>query len=107
MAARSNGRYCALIDWDDAGWADPVVDLRGLPLQVADAVLVGYRQVMALDGDDTAEARILWIKLTDALRRLRRAPQPGPPSGTPGGPLLELLATAADADTSFARLLRR
>jgi len=26
------GDYRALIDWDDAGWSDPVVDLRYVPV---------------------------------------------------------------------------
>ena len=43
-----------IIDWDDAGWGDPAMDLVSLPLRVVDHVLAGYRSVMPLDGDDTA-----------------------------------------------------
>ncbi len=49
------GRYSAIIDWDDAGWSDPVMDLRYVPLRVGHLVLEGYRSVMPMDGDDTAE----------------------------------------------------
>jgi aminoglycoside phosphotransferase (APT) family kinase protein len=103
------GRYGALIDWDDAGWADPVVDLRYLPLGAIDAVLQGYRSVMPVDGDSSAEERALWDKLNGALLRLRRPPRPAGEavSGTPAGPLIELLAAAADGDVPIMRLLRR
>ena len=68
----ADGRYSAIIDWDDAGWSDPVVDLRYVPLRVADKVLEGYRAVMPLDGDDSAEERLVWDKLTGALLRFGR-----------------------------------
>ena len=61
-----DGRYSAIIDWDDAGWSDPVVDLRYVPLRVGDKVLEGYRAVMPIDGDDSAEQRLVWDKLTGA-----------------------------------------
>lgn len=103
------GRYRALIDWDDAGWADPVVDMRNSPLRVVDALLAGYRSVMALDGDDSAELRILWDRVIGAMARLMTQPRTNrvPGAGTPAGPLLELLATAIDGDVAITRLLRR
>jgi aminoglycoside phosphotransferase (APT) family kinase protein len=103
-----DGCYGALIDWDDAGWADPVVDLRYLPLRAVDAVLQGYRSVMPMDGDSSVEERVLWDKVNGALLRLRRPPRPGGEalSGTPAGPLIELLA-AADGDVPIMRRLRR
>jgi aminoglycoside phosphotransferase (APT) family kinase protein len=104
-----DGRSSAIIDWDDAGWSDPVVDLRYVPLRVADKVLAGYRAVMPVDGDDSAEERLVWDKLTGALVRLGRLARPadGSISGTPAGPLLEVLAAAADGDAPIMRLLRR
>jgi Ser/Thr protein kinase RdoA (MazF antagonist) len=105
----ADGRYSAIIDWDDAGWSDPVVDLRYVPLRVVDKVLEGYRAIMPLDKDASAEERLLWDKLTGALVRLRRLARPadGSISGTPAGPLLEVLAATADGDAPITRLLRR
>jgi aminoglycoside phosphotransferase (APT) family kinase protein len=68
--------FHSIIDWDDAGWGDPVMDLVSLPLRVIDAALAGYRSVMPVDGDETAEQRILWDKLIGALARLRLTPTP-------------------------------
>lgn len=103
------GRYSAIIDWDDAGWADPVVDFRSLPLRVAGLVLEGYRSVGPVDGDDSVEQRLVWDKLTGAVRRLWRQPRPndGTVSGTPAGPLLDLLAAAVDSDVAIMRHLGR
>ena len=105
----ADGHYSAIIDWDDAGWSDPVLDLRYVPLRVADRVLEGYRAVMPLDGDASAEERLVWDKLTGALARLKRLARPAGSSisGTPAGPLLEVLAAAADGDAPIMRLLRR
>ena len=44
-----------------------MVDLRYVPLRVTDKVLEGYREVMPLDGDASAEERLVWDKLTGAL----------------------------------------
>jgi aminoglycoside phosphotransferase (APT) family kinase protein len=101
--------YHALIDWDDAGWGDPAMEFVSLPLRATDAALAGYRSVMPLDGDDTAERRILWDKLLGALQRLRRRPEPpaSPAWPTPSGRLFDLLAAAADGQSPIMRHLRR
>ena len=101
--------FHSIIDWDDAGWGDPAMDLVSLPLRVIDAVLAGYRSVMPLDGDDTAEQRILWDKLIGALARLRLAPEPpaSPAWPTPSGRLFDLLAAAADGEAPIIRHLHR
>jgi hypothetical protein len=85
------------------------VDLRYVPLRVADIVLESYRSVMPMEGDGTAEHRLLWDKLTGSLLRLRRLPRPPGEAitGTRAGPLLEVLAAAADGDVPMMRLLRR
>jgi Ser/Thr protein kinase RdoA (MazF antagonist) len=90
--------FHSLIDWDDAGWGDPAMDLVSLPLRVIDATLAGYRSVAPLDGDDTAEQRILWDKFIGALLRLRLPPEPpaSPAWPTPSGRLFDLLAAAAE-----------
>jgi aminoglycoside phosphotransferase (APT) family kinase protein len=99
--------FHSIIDWDDAGWGDPAMDLVSLPLRVVDAVLTGYRSVMPLDGDDTAEQRILWDKLIGALARLRMPPKPpaSPAWPTPTGRLFDLLAAAADGQAPIMRHL--
>jgi hygromycin-B 7''-O-kinase len=102
-------RYHSLIDWDDAGWGDPAMEFVSLPLRVIDATLAGYRSLMPLDGDDTAEQRILWDKLIGALQRLRLRPEPpaSPAWPTPSGRLFDLLAAAADGHAPIMRHLRR
>ena len=99
--------FHSIIDWDDAGWGDPAMDLVSLPLRVIDAALAGYRSVMPLDGDDTAEQRILWDKLIGALARLRLPPEPpaSPAWPTPSGRLFDLLAAAADGQAPIVRHL--
>jgi aminoglycoside phosphotransferase (APT) family kinase protein len=101
--------FCSIIDWDDAGWGDPVMDFVSLPLRVIDAALAGYRSVMAVDGDETAEQRILWDKLVGALARLRLEPTPpaAPVWPTPSGRLFDLLAAAADGQAPILRHLHR
>lgn len=101
--------FHSIIDWDDAGWGDPVMDLVSLPLRVVDAALAGYRLVMPLDGNDTAEQRILWDKLIGALARLRLpATAPGAPAWpTPSGRLFDLLAAAADGQAPIIRHLHK
>jgi aminoglycoside phosphotransferase (APT) family kinase protein len=101
--------YESLIDWDDAGWGDPAMDFVSLPARVIDVVLAGYRSVMPIDGDDTAEQRILWDKLLGALQRLRLSPQPpkSPAWPTPSGRLFDLFAAAIEGPGGIARHLRR
>ncbi len=101
--------FHSIIDWDDGGWGDPAMDFVSLPLRVVDTALAGYRSVMPLDGDDTAEQRILWDKLVGALQRLRLVPEPPPAPAwpTPTGRLFDLLAAAADGEAPIIRHLHR
>ena len=39
-------------------------------------MLAGYREIMPVENDETAEARILWRYLTLALGNLWREPEP-------------------------------
>ncbi len=68
--------YRAVLDWGSAGWGDPAWDFAGMPLGAVPFLLEGYRAIAPLDGDDTAEARILWRHLQLALYLLQREPQP-------------------------------
>jgi aminoglycoside phosphotransferase (APT) family kinase protein len=108
VLVRDDG-FHSIIDWDDAGWGDPAMDLVSLPLRVVDAALAGYRSVMPLDGDDTAEQRILWDKLIGALGRLRLPPEPpaSPAWPTPSGRLFDLFAAAADGQAPILRHIHR
>lgn len=99
------GCFSALIDWGDAGWGDPALEFRCLPLRVVPEVLAGYRQVGPLDGDDNAEARIVHDHIVTALFYATRAAEPqtqhwGRP---PVGRLLEILAFATDHPDDWAR----
>jgi aminoglycoside phosphotransferase (APT) family kinase protein len=101
--------FQVIIDWDDAGWGDPARDFVSLSLRVIDAALNGYRSVMPLDGDDTAEQRILWDKLIGALARLALPARPpvSPAWPTPSGRLFDLLAAAADGQAPIIRHLHK
>ena len=77
MVRAGSLEYLALIDWGSAGWGDPAWDFAGVPLRAAPWLLAGYRDVAQLEGDETAEARILWRHLQLALFLLRREPLPG------------------------------
>src|SRR5215472_13511633 len=84
--------YLAILDWGCAGWGDPAWDFFGLPLRAAPFLLDGHREVAPLDGDDTAEARILWRHLQCSLSVLPRGAAPGLSWGErPLAWLLELL----------------
>jgi aminoglycoside phosphotransferase (APT) family kinase protein len=62
----------AIIDWGDAGWGDPVLELWQVPLAAVGLVLDGYRaEAPALLGD-RPEARIIWDKIASLLSGLRK-----------------------------------
>lgn len=89
--------YAALIDWGDAQWRDPAWDCAGIPLRAAPDVLAGHREVAPLDGDETAEARVLWRHLHLALATLERGPQPAHSwAERPLGMLLEVVRFARE-----------
>lgn len=95
MVSAGSHDYMALIDWGSATWADPAHEPAGLPLRALPHLLEGYRQVAPMDGDDTAEARILWWQFRNALTFLERRPPPDLPSLSwaerPLSQLLEIL----------------
>jgi Ser/Thr protein kinase RdoA (MazF antagonist) len=99
--------FGGLIDWDDAGWFDPVIDFAPMPLRVVDQVLAGYRSVSPIDGDDTAEQRILWDHITVALIELWRLRLDTSkiyyPS--PGDGLAELLALVVEGTSALVEHL--
>lgn len=68
--------YVAILDWGCAGLGDPAWDFWGMPLRAVPFALERHRQVASLDGDDTAEARILWRHLQASLTHLPRGAVP-------------------------------
>ena len=69
-------RYLAVVDWGSSGWGDVAWDFLGIPLRAVPFMLEGHREIAPLDGDETAEARILWRHLQIAIWLMRRGPQP-------------------------------
>lgn len=69
MCAR-DGILLALIDWGDAGWGDPALELAQVPLGAMPFVLQGYESEAHLD--NAAEARMLWDKLCKAVEQLEK-----------------------------------
>jgi aminoglycoside phosphotransferase (APT) family kinase protein len=64
--------YIALLDWGGAGWGDPAGDFSGMSLDAVPFVLAGHREIVPLEEDATAEARILWFYIRLALFGLNR-----------------------------------
>jgi aminoglycoside phosphotransferase (APT) family kinase protein len=69
--------YVAILDWGCASRGDPAWDFFGMPLRAVPFLLEGHREVAPLDGDDTAEARILWRHLQWSLAVFPRGATPG------------------------------
>jgi len=88
MVATTSQGYLAMIDWGDAGWGDPALDLCAIPLRAIPSTMKGYREVRPFDGDDTLEARVLWDQIMNALKQLSCAQRPGT---SRAGYLIELL----------------
>ena len=65
-----DGILLALIDWGDAGWGDPALELAQVPLDAMPFVLQGYGSEAHLD--DAAEPRMLWDKLCKAVEQLEK-----------------------------------
>jgi hygromycin-B 7''-O-kinase len=92
LLVRPDGQLGGIVDWGDAMWADPAAEFAKLRLAQVPAVLAGYRQGGAPDGD--WEARVLWHCLVWALGRIAdRATRPGQRHWTapPASRLLDLL----------------
>lgn len=101
-----DGSLAALIDWGDAGWADPALDFPALPPQAAAHALDAYREVAPGLLGEGAEGRILEVYLGMAFRRLGRAPTPRELwSARPGSVLAHLLRFAVDAPPGWREWL--
>ena len=69
-------KYLAVVDWGSSGWGDVAWDFLGIPLRAVPFMLEGHREITPLDGDETAEARILWRHVQVAIWLMQRGPQP-------------------------------
>ncbi|MGP5684169.1 hypothetical protein, partial [Brachybacterium alimentarium] len=70
------------------------LEFRYLPIRAADWALAGYRDVATLDGDSSAEGRILWDQLWCAVSQLDYRPTPRPRGSNrdrPGARLIDLI----------------
>lgn len=63
----AGGGLLAILDWGDAGWGDPALELAQVPLGAAPALVEGYREIAAPLLGDLPEARIAWDQLTSLL----------------------------------------
>ena len=93
LADPATGRLTALVDWGDAAWADPAMDLAKLPLGQLDAVLTGYLPDERHDGARSVwRARALHYHLHWAVAAIgRRDPATAQPLAT-GAAVARLLA---------------
>jgi aminoglycoside phosphotransferase (APT) family kinase protein len=66
----ADGSLLALIDWGDAGWGDPALELAQVPCAAIPALVDGYESEARDLLGDRPEPRILWDKLDYALREL-------------------------------------
>jgi aminoglycoside phosphotransferase (APT) family kinase protein len=62
-----DGELLAIIDWGDAGWGDPVLELSQVPLAAVGFVLDGYRAESPALLGDRPQARIIWDKIASLL----------------------------------------
>lgn len=97
LVSGSPTSYRALLDWGDAGWADPASEFALMPLRAVPFALEGYRAVRPETQDEVSEARVLWYHLAWAVHALARAPARELTwSAPPAGRLLELLRFYAE-----------
>jgi hygromycin-B 7''-O-kinase len=74
LMVTDDGAVTALIDWGDAGWGDPALDLSySGPLAVPD-LLAGYHEASGTEGD-ALTLRVLAYTLDNATRYLTRQPE--------------------------------
>jgi Ser/Thr protein kinase RdoA (MazF antagonist) len=73
------GTLLAIIDWGDAGWGDPTLDLASVPLAAIPFVVDGYESEASGQLGETRGARIIWDKIDSSMYHLRYRPsQPLP-----------------------------
>ena len=59
----NNDQLLSIIDWGDAGWADPAIDFYMIPIDALDNVLEGYSQVAGINVEYDFINRIILDKV--------------------------------------------
>ncbi|SCZ10798.1 aminoglycoside phosphotransferase family protein [Alkaliphilus peptidifermentans] len=59
----NNDQLLSIIDWGDAGWADPAIDFYMIPIDVIDNVLEGYSQIAGINVEYDFINRIILDKV--------------------------------------------
>ena len=59
----NNDQLLSIIDWGDAGWADPAIDFYMIPVDAIDKVLEGYSQISGTNVDYDFINRIILDKV--------------------------------------------
>jgi aminoglycoside phosphotransferase (APT) family kinase protein len=67
LMCRRDGSLLAVIDWGDAGWGDPVLELAQIPLAAVPFVMTTYELEAPELLGDRPEAKVIWDKLAYAL----------------------------------------
>ncbi|GAU78574.1 hypothetical protein F3D3_3208 [Fusibacter sp. 3D3] len=62
-----NDQLLSIIDWGDAGWADPAIDFYRVPVEVLDTVLDGYTQMASINVDSHFIYRLIFDKIWTAI----------------------------------------
>ena len=66
----ADGALLAIIDWGDAGWGDPTLELAQVPIAAMPFVVAGYESEAPGRLGDQVEARMIWDKLSYVLEAL-------------------------------------
>ncbi|WP_180970029.1 phosphotransferase family protein [Deinococcus planocerae] len=107
LLVHPDGSLAALIDWGDAGWADPALDFPALPPHAAAHALDAYHEVAPALLGEGAEGRILEVYLGMAFDHLNDEPTPDELwDARPGSVLGHLLRFAVDAPGEWRGWLR-
>jgi macrolide phosphotransferase len=77
IVGHDSHEYQAMIDWGDAGWGDPALELQWVDFRAVPFVMKGYREVRPFDGEETIEARVLWDQIMNLLHQLTHSVKTG------------------------------
>ncbi len=99
----ATGGYLALLDWGDAGWVDPALELATFAIDWIADLVAGYAEAAPELVDDGFPGRVLWNQIGHSLRK---AAKPRPPrTSALGLARLRRLAAFARADPGPWRAL--
>ena len=98
MLCTREGELAALIDWGDAGWGDPALELASVPIESVPLVVSAYESEGGRFAGD-AEARILLDQVAMAIERTD--------CGEGANVLARLTAFVREAAGRWRRLSRR